>query len=186
MLKNKVIPAILCFLIFFLCLTALHGRSKTCYDVGNKATIDSLILALPTMETDSLDCSAEAYWKTIAFGFEALPSLIENLDNTTPTNIRHKCKDENLNIGEVAYFAIKEIAEFPEFLVTKIRYDFFVDNGCWVFYYDLFSEEYKSYYKQRAKEFYDTKKFKYVKFKKSQISNCQLKHGITGFWRLKR
>ena len=98
------------------------------------------------METDTLDCSAEVYWQIIGKGASYIPKLIESLIDTTPTHIYHGCKEENLNIGEVSYFALEEIGDFPAFMVTQIQFDLMEMHngwGCWNFYEYLFDNRNK-------------------------------------------
>lgn len=47
------------------------------------------------MKTDTLDCSADVYWKIIKRGKEYIPLLIEGLTDTTKTNIYNYCKKAN-------------------------------------------------------------------------------------------
>ena len=119
---------------FILSCNSKEGKLKT--DLNNENTLnveqlyislniekypiskDSLISELRNMKTDTLDCSADVYWKIIKRGKEYIPLLIEGLTDTTKTNIYNYCKKGKLNTGEVCYFALEEIAEFPAYAVS--------------------------------------------------------------------
>ncbi len=94
-------------------------------------TKDSLISELANMETDTLDCIADIYWQIIGKGKQYIPNLIESLTDTTPTNIYHGYKNGKLNIGELSYFALEEIGDFPAFVVTQIQFDIIEIKDGW-------------------------------------------------------
>ncbi|HET9505280.1 MAG TPA: hypothetical protein VFO93_17180 [Hymenobacter sp.] len=146
---------------------------------------DSLAILLQKMNTTSLDCKAEAYWKIIKRGKSAIPSLINNLTDTTPTNVYDSCKKGKLNVGEVCYFALEEIAEFPAFTVTHIQFDVIKENGCWSFFDYLFDNKNKKEYQRMVREFYAKNKFVYTKFDKKNLNTCRAQYGIYGAYRMK-
>lgn len=145
---------------------------------------DSLISQLAAMNTDTLDRSAVVYWKIIKRGKASIPLLIESLTDTTATNIYNRCKNGTLNIGEVSYFALNEIAEFPEFVVTHIQFDV-ISDGCWNFYDYLYDNKNKPEYQKKVRAFYQTNKYKFEEFKKSELTACYKKYGITGKYKWK-
>jgi hypothetical protein len=146
---------------------------------------DSLISQLPSMRTDTLDCSAELYWKIIKRGKASIPLLIESLTDTTMTNIYDRCKNGKLNVGEVSYFALNEISEFPAFVVTHIQFDVLDINGCSSFYDYLFDNSNKPEYKEKVKSFYETQKFLFEKYPKKEMNQCYRKYGISGKYKWK-
>jgi hypothetical protein len=144
---------------------------------------DSLIRELANMRTDTLDCSADTYWRIVAKGKSYIPKLIESLTDTTTTNINHCCKTGKLNIGELSYFALEEIGEFPAFVVTQIQYDYIeVKNGCpcWVFYEYLFDNLNKKEYQDKVKSFYTKSQFEFVQYPDSVVTGCMRKFSIKG------
>jgi hypothetical protein len=144
---------------------------------------DSLISQLAFMKTDSLDCSADVFWKIVSKGKAYIPKLIESLTDTTMTNIYHGCKTQKLNIGELSYFALEEIGDFPAFVVTQIQFDVIsIQNGwsCWSFYDYLFNNKNKVEYQNKVKDFYGKSQFEFVKYQDSSITDCMRKHSITG------
>ena len=145
---------------------------------------DSLISQLAEMKTDTLDCSADVYWKIVKRGKESIPLLIESLTDTTITNIYDHCKKGNLNVGEVSYFALEEIAEFPAFVVTHIQFDVITD-GCWSFYDYLYNNKNKPEYQKLVRIFYQSNIYKYDEFKKTELTDCHKKYGITGKYKWK-
>jgi hypothetical protein len=143
---------------------------------------DSLISMLPTMKTDTFDCTADIYWKIIQRGKASIPLLIESLTDTTMTNIYDDCKHGKLNIGEVSYFALQEIAEFPAFLVTHIQFDLIV-NDCWNFYGYFFDNRNKKDYQKMVYDFYNTyntNKYVFVKYDKKELNKCYRLYKIEG------
>jgi hypothetical protein len=140
---------------------------------------DSLISQLAEMKTDTLDCSAVVYWKIIRRGKESIPLLIESLTDTTATNFYDRCKNGKLNIGEVSYFALEEIAEFPIFVITHIQFDV-TSEGCWSFYDYLYDNKNKLEYQKMVRTFYQRSEYKFEEFKKSKLTECHKKYGIIG------
>jgi hypothetical protein len=191
--------------MFFLSTLFLSCHSST---VGQKATVksintdslnkfktnsnrggytvskDSLISQLAEMITDTLDCSADVYWKIVKRGKESVPLLIESLTDTTMTNIYDYCKKGTLNVGEVSYFALEEIAEFPAFVVTHMQFDVITD-GCWSFYDYLYDNKNKPEYQEMVRTFYQTNTYKYEEFKKSELTDCYKKYKISGRYKWK-
>lgn len=145
---------------------------------------DPLIAKLAKMETDTLDCSAKTYWKIVGKGKDYIPQLIESLTDTTSTNIYHGCKKEKLNIGELSYFALEEIGDFPTFIVTNIQFDLISinENGwsCWNFYDYLFDNKNKVEYQSKVRSFYEKSQFEFVEYPDSIITNCMKKYFING------
>jgi hypothetical protein len=151
-------------------------------------TKDSLIAELANMKTDTLDCSADVYWKIIGKGKAYIPTLIESLTDTTPTNIYHGCKKEKLNIGELSYFALEEIADFPAFVVTQIQFDVIeINDGwhCWSFYDYLFDNRNKPEYQEKVKTFYEKSQFEFIEYPDSVITNCMKENSIKGKYKWK-
>lgn len=141
---------------------------------------DSLISLLPTMTSDSLDCNADIYWRIIRRGKESIPLLIESLTDTTMTNVYDHCKNGKLNVGEVSYFALEELVEFPAFVVTQIQFDVIDEHGCWSFYDYLFDNANKKEYQKKVREFYASNKYVYVKFDTQELNDCRKKYKIDG------
>lgn len=151
---------------------------------------DSLIAALREMKAEKLDCSAEAYWKIIQQGEKMIPLLLECLTVTRPTTIYNDCKKGKLNVGEVCYFALEELADFPAFLVTQTQYDL-IENDCWNFYTYLFNDKNKSEYQRKARKFYSAYRktnYQYKKFSKKEMTPAErcikLKAGWCGIGKI--
>ena len=180
---------------FILSCNSKEGKQKA--DLNNENTInveqlyislniekypiskDSLISELCYMKTDTLDCSADVYWKIIKRGKEYIPLLIEGLTDTTKTNIYNYCKKGKLNTGEVCYFALEEIAEFPAYVVTHIEFDLITD-GCWNFYEYLYDNKNKPEYQNMVKSFYSNNSYQFNSYAPSELSDCHKKYNITG------
>ena len=157
-------------------------------DINVSVTKDSLIAELVNMKTDTLDCSADIYWKIIGKGKSYIPKLIESLTDTTSTNIYHGCKNGKLNIGELSYFALEEIGDFPAFVVTQIQFDVIeIKDGwhCWSFYDYLFDNTNKKEYQEKVKSFYEKSQFEYVEYPDSVITDCMKENSIKGKYKWK-
>ena len=146
---------------------------------------DSLISLLPKMKAESLDCNADIYWRIICRGQSSIPLLIESLTDTTSTNVYNHCKNGKLNVAEVSYFALEELAEFPAFLVTQIQYDVYDENGCWSFFDDFFDNSTKKSYQKKIMEFYNSNNYVFVKFNNEELNACRKKYKIYGKLKLK-
>ena len=146
---------------------------------------DSLISLLPKMKAESLDCNADIYWQIISRGQSSIPLLIESLTDTTITNVYDHCKKGRLNVAEVSYFALEELAEFPTFLVTQIQYDVYDENGCWSFFDDFFDNRTKKSYQKKVMEFYNYNNYVFVKFNYEELNECRKKYNIYGKLKLK-
>lgn len=149
-------------------------------------TKDSLIAELANMKTDTLDCSADVYWKIIGKGKSYIPKLIESLTDTTSTSIYHGCKEGKLNIGELSYFALEEIGDFPTFVVTQIQFDFIeIKDGwrCESFYDYLFDDNNKKEYQDMVRAFYEKSLFEFDEFPDSLITHCMRDYSINGKYR---
>lgn len=196
-MKNYKILLVALLMLFCSCenYSSLE-KNKTVNDksieesVANSQNISpkvvSLISQLATMKADTLDCSAEIYWKIIKAGEVSIPFLIESLTDTTMTNIYNKCKQSNLNVGEVSFFALGEIADFPAYLVTNMRFDELYPAGCWSFYDYIFSNGNKKNYQQMVKEFYAKSTYMSKGYDESELSDCHKFYDIKGKLRLKK
>lgn len=156
---------------------------------GQDQSIKAMVDSLRYLKADTLDCSAILYWRIIAKGDKAIPFLIDKLTDTTQTKVRYHCKKTRLNVGEVAHFALIQIAEFPAYVVTKIQFDVFVmhKNGhaCWSFYDFLFINANKQRYQNDVRYWYDTEwpNYKLKKISPKKQTWCQKRYGINKFYK---
>ncbi|MFK7750506.1 MAG: hypothetical protein AB8B65_19095 [Kordia sp.] len=168
--------------------THQHEKKKNIISEWSETKKDSLIVALANMKTDTLDCTADAYWQIIGQGNSIIPNLLTHLTDTTTTNIYYVCKEGNLNIGELSYFALNTISDFPASMVTQIQFDLVYRKNeapCWNFYRYFFNNENKAHYQEKAISFYEKSKFKFVKYSNSEITNCMKKYNIKGKYIIK-
>jgi hypothetical protein len=144
-----------------------------------------MVDSIQYLKVDTLDCNASLYWRIVAKGENAIPILIEKLDDTTLTNISHKCKTTKLNVGEVAYFALQQIAFFPAYTITKIEFDVVYVNGCWSFFDYFFNNANKKNYKDLVRKWYFDNKFNFKeeKISKRRMTECQKVYNIGKYLR---
>lgn len=156
---------------------------------GQDANIKLMVDSLQYLKSDTLDCKADLYWRIVATGDKAIPFLIEKLTDTTQTKIKFHCKKTRLNVGEVAQFALTQIAYFPAFLVTKMQFDLIIidqtGEGCWSFYDFFFINSNKPRYQKDIKDWYDKEKPKYKveNISKTEQTFCQKQYGIKKYYR---
>jgi hypothetical protein len=170
------------FVTIFYLYTSMHA-------IGQDADTKTMVDSLQYLSTDTLDCSAGLYWRIIAKGHRAIPFLIDKLTDTAHTNIKFHCKKTRLNVGEIAQFALTQIADFPTFLVTEIQFDVIIidgtGEGCWSFYDFFFDNSNKQKYQERIKKWYNKERSKYKaqKILKNEQTVCQKKYGIDTYYR---
>ena len=147
---------------------------------GQNVDIKSMVDSLEYLKTDTLDCTADLYWRIVSKGEKAIPFLIDKLSDTTQTNISHNCKATKLNVGEVAYFALQQIAFFPAFVITNIQFDVIYGNGCWSFFDYFFDNNNKNHYQSLVRLWYNSNKtkFKSLKIPKNKMTACQKRFSI--------
>jgi hypothetical protein len=150
---------------------------------GQNADIKSMVDSLQFLNADTLDCKADLYWRIIAKNEKVIPVLINKLSDSTETNISHPCKLTKLNVAEVAYFALQQIAFFPTFVITHIQFDFSYGNGCWSFFDYFFNNANKKHYQDLLRQWYDKNKmkFKAQKISKKNQTLCQKKFQINTY-----
>lgn len=153
---------------------------------GQDVDIKSMVDSLRFLNVKSLDITADLYWRIIAKRKEAIPFLIEKLEDTTITNIYADCKKENLNVAEVSYEALKEIGDFPIFLITHIQFDV-VQNGCWSFYNYFYNNGNKKEFQKLIKDWYlkEKKNYQAKKFSKKAFTESHKKYNIFRYYKWK-
>jgi hypothetical protein len=156
---------------------------------GQKVDIKAMVDSLQFIKTDTFNCNADIYWRIVAEGQKAIPFLIDKLTDTTQTKIKYHCKKTSLNVGEVAHFALTEIANFPAFLVTHIQFDVITidertGKGCWSFYDFLFINSNKPRYQKSVREWYikERAKYKVENISKTKQTECQKQYGINTYY----
>jgi len=139
---------------------------------------------------DSIGCESSIFWRIVAKGEAAIPYLIDKLTDTTLTPVKHHCKTTPLNVGELAYFALVEIADFPAFMVTRIQFDVItIDEStgkyCWTFYDFLFLNRNKARYQKNMRDWYarEKKEYKKIVIPPRKRTGCQKKYGIGTYYR---
>lgn len=148
-----------------------------------------MVDSLQFIKSDTLDCSADLYWRIIAQGKEAIPFLIEKLTDTTQTKIKFHCKKTCLNVGEIAQFALSEIASFPPAAMGVGQFDFFMideqGQSCWSFYDYLFNNSKKEKYKTIVQNWYNKEisNYKCIIIPEKERAQCQKQFGITKYYR---
>lgn len=155
---------------------------------GQKTHIKLMVDSLQYLNADTLDCKADLYWRIIFIGDKAIPFLIDKLTDTTQTKIKFHCKRTRLNVGEIAQFALTQIATFPYFLITKIQFDYFYcdETGQFCSSFDdyFFINTNKLRYQSKLKNWYAKQKAKYkpVKISVEKQTECQKQYRINKYY----
>lgn len=153
------------------------------FSFGQNAEIEKMVDSLHYLKANSLNCSADLYWRIISKGEKAIPFLIAKLTDTSSTNINSACKRTKLNVAEISYEALTEIAYFPMYLMTHIQFDV-IHNECWNFYDYFYKDENKKQFQKMVNDWYtkEKKNYKAKTISKKKLSDCQRKYNITRYY----
>lgn len=148
---------------------------------GQTNNIKLQIDSLKYLDKDAFECSS-VYWKIIATGKDAIPFLIANLEDTTPTKIKYVCKKEQLKFGDICFVALEQIFNIPLFYVTGQQFDYY-ENGCRggvLTYLDNNRKKIKDpitdYYKTYQSE------IKFLKYAGGYKDECKMANNIYGYY----
>ena len=150
--------------------------------VGQTSKIKIQVDSLQHLNQQPLACNP-IYWQLVATGKDAIPFLIEKLDDTTYIQTSLTCKATNVKLGDICFEALTEIFNIPLFYVTHQQFDFIDKYGCQqgVFtYLDSNRKKFKSqilaYYEK-----YKTK-LKFIRYDKNYKNDCKKKYKIFGYY----
>ena len=152
--------------------------------IGQTSNIKVQVDSLKYLKQPGLVCNP-IYWRVVATGKDAIPFLIDKLDDTTHIQTSLTCKTTNVKLGDICFKALTEIFNIPLFYVTHQQFDYFDQNGCQqgVFtYLDNNRQKFKSqilaYYMK-----YKTK-LKYIRYDKNYKNDCKKKYKIFGYYNI--
>jgi len=152
--------------------------------VGQSNEIKTKIDSLQYLKQEPFSCNS-VYWRVVAIGKNAIPFLIDKLDDTTKTQISLTCKRTNVKFGDICFEALTEIINIPLFYVTNRQFDFIDQYGCQhgVFkYLDNNRQQFKSqildYYNKYKEE------LKFLKYDKEYKNECKRKNKIFGYYNI--
>jgi hypothetical protein len=161
--------------LFFLTLiisTTINGFGQT---DQIKAKVDSLEYLIG----DPFDCNSVT-WRIIANKKDAIQHLIDQLDDTTITLAKDKCKTTNLTVGDIAYLTLKRILQLPFFAVTGMQCDI-IENDCQLGIFE-YIENNRVKFKGQVQKYYDQKKnnLKWRQLDSNHLTPCYIKNNIKG------
>lgn len=150
--------------------------------VGQTNDIEYKIDNLRNLKEQPFDCNS-VYWKVVATGKDAIPFLIDKLDDTTNTQISLTCKRTNVKFGDICYEALTEIFNIPLFYVTQMQFDFIDQYGCQqgvLTYLDNNRQKFKA----QILAYYDKYKadLKFTRYTKDYKNDCKKKNKIFGYY----
>jgi len=168
MTKTPIIFIILSFIVQF--------------TIGQNRTINLQIDSLKYLRQQPFDCNS-VYWRLVSTGKEAIPFLIDKLDDTTCTQTSLTCKKKDVRLGDICFEALTEIFNIPLFYITKQQFDFIDQYGCQqgVFtYLDNNRQRFKAqvfdyYYKYKAE-------IQFIKYDKDYKNDCKSRNKIFGYY----
>ena len=150
--------------------------------MGQTNNVTLKIDSLRFLNQQPFTCNS-VYWRIVATGKDAIPFLIDRLDDTTHTQISLICKKTNVKLGDICYETLTEIFNIPLFYVTQQQFDFIDQYGCQqgVFtYLDNNRQKFKSqilaYYNKYSEE------LKFIHYAKIYKSDCKKKNKILGYF----
>jgi hypothetical protein len=150
--------------------------------VGQTNNVIQKIDSLRYLKEQPFTCNS-VYWRVVVTGKEAIPFLIEKLDDTTHTQILLTCKKSNVKFGDICYQALTEILNIPLFYVTQQQFDFIDQYGCQqgvLTYLDNNRQKFKSqildYYNKYKTE------LKFVRYTKGYKDECKKMNKLFGYY----
>src|SRR6266700_5328276 len=158
----KQSPKLLLLAILFWSIPVVHAQTNSI-----KAETDSL----KYLGANAFDCNS-VFWIIIAHKKEAIPYLIDKLGDSTITRAKHKCKLQNLRVGDLAYLALAHITFFPTAQITHMQFDVIVkgrQDGFFEYIEGkrlLFQTQVRNWYNKSGKS------YKWTKLTSQQITDC--------------
>jgi hypothetical protein len=150
--------------------------------LGQTNDVIHKIDSLQYLKEQPFSCNS-VYWRVVVRGKDAIPFLINKLDDTTLTKISLTCKKTNVKLGDIYYEALTEIFNIPLFYVTQQQFDFIDQYGCrqGVFTYldnnrQKFKSQILSYYNKYKTE------LKFIRYSKEYKNDCKKKNKIFGYY----
>ena len=150
--------------------------------VGQTSDIKFTVDSLQYLKQQPFTCNS-IYWRVVATGKDAIPFLIDKLDDTTHTQISLTCKATNVKLGDICFEALTEIFNIPLFYVTHQQFDFIDQYGCQqgVFTY---LDNNRQKFKSQILAYYDKYKteLKFIRYGKDYKNDCKKKNKIFGYY----
>src|ERR1051326_3531609 len=160
--------------VFFYILSVKQGPAQD---------IRSQVDSLRYLGTDAFSCQS-VFWRIVARGKGAVPYLLDKISDTTVTNATYKCKNGFLRVGDLAYLALDNIIPLPFMAVTGMQCDV-IESGCPPGVFEYIEGNREKFKKQIADwDNRKQKKFRWVKYKNSEITDCYRMNRITGRYEL--
>jgi len=147
--------------------------------VSGQTTIEQKIDSLRYLKANPFECNAVT-WRIIAERNNAIQALIDNLDDSTVTEAKDKCKNSNLTVGDIAYLTLKKILPIPFFAVTGVQCDVF-EEGCQLGVFE-YIEAKRPKFKQQVQRYYDRNKskLKWRQLDSNHLTPCHIQNNIKG------
>jgi hypothetical protein len=162
-------------ILFFVIL----GSTKA---VGQSNNIAQRVDSLQYLKQQPFPCNS-IYWRVVATGKDAIPFLIDKLDDTTHTQISLTCKATNVKFGDICFEALTEIFNIPLFYVTHQQFDFIDQYGCQQGVFTYLKNN-RQKFKSQILAYYDKYKTElvFIQYDKEYKNDCKRKNKILGYF----
>lgn len=173
----------------FICFSNfIYAQSK------NKELIDSLrfVHDLPYICRDtaisqmSFGCGDHLFWRIVKQKQEIIPLLIDELDDSTPTEVPVPNSGGQYAIGDMAYTALEEIIRgIPTYELLGFVMD--EDCGSCSYWNHISKKKNRRKFERNVRKWYKKNKANLIWFKSDEIltCDCTMKHPNGGHFELK-
>ena len=150
--------------------------------LGQTNNIVLKVDSLRYLKEQPFTCNS-VYWRVVQNGKDAIPFLIDKLDDTTHIQISLTCKKTNVKFGDICYEALTEILNIPLFYVTHQQFDFIDQYGCQQGVL-TYLENNRQKFKSQILTYYDKYKadLKFTRYSKDYKNDCKTKNKIFGYY----
>jgi hypothetical protein len=135
--------------------------------------------SLKYIRQNTFDCNSVT-WRIIANKKEAIPYLIDKINDTTITLAKDKCKKTAYRVGDLAYLTLTKILPLPFSTITGFQPAAAKDD-CQIEIFE-YIEVNREKFKARVQYYYNTKKdnLKWVPIHSNHLTPCQRKNNVKG------
>lgn len=150
--------------------------------IGQTNSIILKIDSLKYLDQQPFTCNS-VFWRVAATGKDAIPFLIDKLEDTTQTQVSLTCKKTNVKFGDICYEVLTEILNIPLFYITEHQFDMIDQYGCQQGVYNYIDNN-RQKFKSQILDYYDKYKLnlKFIYYDKEYKNECKLENNIYGYY----
>tara|TARA_B100000674_G_scaffold486779_1_gene495953 strand:+ start:570 stop:1163 length:594 start_codon:yes stop_codon:yes gene_type:complete len=132
-----------------------------------------------TIDPDTvIQCGDSTYWELTKMQKQIIPSLINNITNTSKTNIPIPCSKDTLTIGGLAFIILNNIISIPYAQVTKSQWCV-IQPGCGfngVAGFITYVQNQGQKFQGQLKTWYSEREANIETFKHESPSECRIRY----------